>query len=250
MIVLSNVAFEQYALYKLEGDRIQQSIDGLGGDYSKSLMIEAIIEMKNSLSISQVVLLSQRSVMESVDYVIAREHGLGNLSREEALDLISRNMRLEELMREVANTSSYVSVTGPNLPEYDRQVAGEIAVLEARRDETNVNGGIVWDAGLILVINVLVLTLYSLYLSQFRVSDDAEQRCIRLMKIASTLQMVAGLIVIFGSFTGLVRSNNWLAVMNLLLLAAVGLTVLQTGTHVINARRKARGVKEEEVEGA
>jgi hypothetical protein len=245
LIVLSNVAFQQYALYKLEADRVQQSIDGLGGEYSKSLMTESIIEMKNTLALSQMLLLSQRSVMEGLDILLAREHGLtGNLSREEAADLLERNSRLEELIREVANTSSYVAVTGPNLPEYDQKIADEIASLKARKSEASASGSLLWDAGLLLIINALVLTLYSLYLSQFQAQDDSEEKYIRLMKIASTLQMVAAMMVIFGSFIGLVRSSLWLTVMNVLMLVTVALMALQTGTHVMNARKKTEGAEQ------
>jgi hypothetical protein len=241
MIVLSNVAFQQYSLYKIDSERIDQTIEKLNGQYSESVMMESIIEMKNALINTQMILMSQRDMLDSLNYLLVKEYGNGSgPPAAEVAGVVHSNAAMVELIKEVANISSYVSYTGTDLSAYNEQVSKEVASLSVRKSEMGAWEQLSWNAGLVLILEVLVLTLYSLYLSQVKQFEPVEERYIRWIKIASTLQVVLGVFMVFGSFVGVARSSIPLYVMNLLLFVTVGLSGLQTGHHMLLKVRKKK----------
>ncbi|MBM3308760.1 MAG: hypothetical protein FJY77_00750 [Candidatus Altiarchaeales archaeon] len=239
MIVVSNVAFQQYALYKLEVERLEQNIDVLGGEYSKSVMMESVIEIKNTLINSQLSLLSQRNVLECVDRLLAREYGFSdNTTSEEVAFLLERNRFYEDLLAEVANTSAFVSTYGTDLESYNDVVSKAVEDLKLRKEVADAKGRLVWNVGLLLVVNVLVLTLYSLYLSQIEAEPEGLEYT-RRIKLANVLQVLLGLLVIFGSFVWGMTSQAGFYLMNLMLLAIIVLMVLQAVGYFASRREAA-----------
>ena len=237
MIVVSNVAFQQYALYKLEVERVEQNIDVLGGEYSKSVMMESVIEIKNTLINSQLTLLSQRNVLDCVDRLLAREYGFSdNTTSEEVAFLLERNRFYEDLLSEVANTSAYVSAYGTDLESYNDAVSKAIVSLKERKEVADAKGRLVWNVGLLLIVNVLVLTLYSLYLSQIQTEPEGLKYTGRI-KIANVLQVLLGLFVIFGSFVWGFTSQVLFYLMNVVLIVVIALMILQ-GVDYYASRRK------------
>jgi len=244
MIVLSNVAFQQYSLYKIEAERIDQSIEQLSSQYSESVMMESIIEMKNALINTQMILLSQRDMLESLNYLLVKVYGNGSgPPAAEVAGIIQSNEGMVELVKEVANISSYVSYTGPDLSAYNEEVSKGVESFNRRKSEISALGQLAWNVGLLLILQVLVQTLYSLYLSQVETYRPGEERYIIWIKVVSTLQVVFGVFVIFGSFVGFGRSAVPLYVMNVLLFGTVGLSGLQTGHHVMLKFLKNRKLK-------
>lgn len=239
MIVLSNVAFEQYALYKMEVERIDQTIDNLGGEFSESLLTESIIEIKNTLVNTQLVMLSQMDVLDGFNHLLAKDYGLEDTATSsEIANLIEKNRGLRDLMKEVANTSAYVSYTAPNLPKYKEEVSSKIDLLSKSKFELTESSRLVWNVGLVLILNVLVITLYSLYLFQVKKIEERGLRYARRTRLVSTVQVILGVFVIFGSFLGITRSNIPLYLMNLMLFATVILTGFHTGGHIQSKIKK------------
>jgi hypothetical protein len=242
MIVLSNVAFEQYAFYKMESERIDRLIESIDGEYSKTLMLESIVEVKNSLMSLQLMMLSEMKLLDSVNYLLAGEFNMTKgIERPEVAQVIKENLRLSSLLEEVANVSSYVSITGPDLQEYGVEVSRQIAELSAGKGMSEFKGIVVWRVGLLLIINVLVLTLYSLYLSQVKDSTGNGEKYVSRMKVISTLQVVFGVAGIFGMFANLIgplASNAVLIAMNVLLFASIGFSSLHTAKYLVFWRKR------------
>lgn len=147
MIVLSNAAFQQYALYKLEADRIEVRIEKLKEDYDKSLMMESIIEIKNTLVVSHMVMSSQKNVLEGLEHILAKEYNTTDNTTSEAIeDLANRNKVLVNLMDEITNISAYVSSTAPDLEEYDKEISNETETLNKLKLDSIEKGGIIRES--------------------------------------------------------------------------------------------------------
>ncbi|MFH1126218.1 MAG: hypothetical protein V1703_03765 [Candidatus Altiarchaeota archaeon] len=249
LIVLSNVAFQQYDSYKQEVEHIGQEIDNLGGEYSKFVMIETIIEIKSTLINSQLIMLSQKAMLEEFDHILAREYGLADtVTSAEITGLIERNRVLEDLMREVANTSAYVGYTSPDLKGYDEYVSARTVSLESSKVDYLDKSKVVWKVGLSLILSVFALTLYSFYLSQVKSIEEHELRFVQKIKFATTLQVILGVFVIVATFVDISNANllpNFLLhsnvlpyLMYLILFATVGLIAMQAAGHFRSTIKK------------